>query len=134
VLLALVTGCGAGHDAMEKQIAEMRSEITRLRAGHAALTERLESLEIERGTYNKNAAHPPPRAMEGDKPSLDVVRLTPGEEAEPEDGPRPMIRAIGNEGSIQGKKSGARGPPKKGGPAAPSKKPAGDASPPGMKP
>jgi hypothetical protein len=118
-LLAAASGCGAGHDVAEKQLADMRAELTRLRASQATLTERLDALEIDKGSFHKGAAPaaPPPTA-EGDRPSLDVVRLSPseGDGDADTDGQRPVIRASGSDGSIQkGAKTNApRSLPKKG--------------------
>src|SRR5262245_20241175 len=98
-LLAFAGGCGGGHDAMEKQLAELRSEVTKLRASQAALNERLDNIEIARGSFTKDApaADAGQRAPEGDRPPLDVVRLAPGQvegDADSE-APRPVIRAVG---------------------------------------
>jgi hypothetical protein len=108
-LLALGTGCSAGRDAAEKELAELRAEVTRLRAAQAALTERVDGLEIERGTFNKGAAPPGAPAGGGDRPELTTVRLSPSEgDGDADSGePRPLIRAVGNDGSVR------KGDPKK---------------------
>jgi hypothetical protein len=100
-LLALGAGCSAGHDAAEKELAELRAEVTRLRAAQAALSERVDGLEIERGTFAKGAAAAP--AGGGDRPELTTVRLSPseGDGDADNDQPRPLIRAVGNEGSVR---------------------------------
>jgi hypothetical protein len=127
-LCALAAGC-AGRDATEKELAELHAELARLRAGQAALGERLDKLEIDRGTFNGGAA---PRARtaapgtpDGDRPSLDVVRLSPSEgdgDADP-DASRPVLRAVGDGGSVQpgAKKSFVK---KGAAPASTPKKPA----------
>jgi hypothetical protein len=129
-LLAFAAGCGGGHDVTEKQLADMRAEIAKLRASNAALSERVDTLEIGRGTFAKDApAADAPRPPDRDRPDLDVVRLAPGEgegDADPE-APRPMIRAVGEGGSVQqpakkDKTAGARSAPKKGVVAATPKK------------
>jgi hypothetical protein len=134
-LLALGSGCGAGHDAAEKELAELRAEVTRLRAGQAALTERVDGLEIDRGNYARSAASAAPGAPPAggaDHPELSVVRLSPseGDGDADTDGPRPLIRAVGSDGSIQ--KGDARrakdarsSTAKKGAPGAAPKKDAG---------
>src|SRR6185295_10179952 len=61
-LLALGTGCGGQHEAVEKQLAELRTEIGRLRAREAALSERLDAIDIDRGTFAKGAATAAPGA------------------------------------------------------------------------
>lgn len=119
-LLVLAPGCGGGHDLAEKQLADLRAELTRLRASQGAMTERLDALEIDRGSFHKGAAPAPPPTptADGDRPSLDVVRLSPSEgdgDADTE-GQRPVIRAVGSDGSIQKapKASAPRAPPRKG--------------------
>jgi len=126
-LLALGAGCGAGHDATVKELAELRAEVTRLRAAQAALGERVDAMEIDRGSFGKAAPAAPPAAG-GDRPDLTVVRLSPsdGEGDADRDGPRPVIRAAGSgDGSIQ--KGDARkarsGAPKKKAPADPDARP-----------
>ena len=117
-LLAAAPGCGGGHDVAEKQLADLRAELTRLRASQAAMTERLDALEIDRGAFHKSAAPAAPPAAEADRPSLDVVRLSPseGDGDADTDGQRPVIRAVGSDGSIQKgpRASAPRPPPKKG--------------------
>lgn len=110
-LLALGSGCGAGHDAVVKELAELRAEVVKLRAAQGSLAERVDGLEINTGTFAKGAprAAPPaapsaaPGAGSGDRPDLAVVRLSPGDgdgDAD-SDAPRPVIKAEGNAGSIQ---------------------------------
>jgi hypothetical protein len=134
-LLALAAGCGGGRDATEKELADLHDELGRLRAQQAALGERLDRIEIDRGALAApRAAGPgaaaPQRAPDGDRPSLDVVRLSPSEgdgDADP-DAARPVVRAVGGDGSVQpGVKKSF---PKKGAVPAPApKKPAADADP-----
>jgi hypothetical protein len=132
-LLALAAGCGGGeHDAMEKQLSELRAEIARLRAGQAALTERLDTADIERGVFARGGASasgtpqapPAPRAADRDRPDLDVVRLSPseGDGDADSDGNRPVIRAAGDgrDGRPTAGKSAARTAPKKGAAAVPA--------------
>jgi outer membrane murein-binding lipoprotein Lpp len=103
-LLALGAGCSSGHDATAKELAELRAEVTRLRAQQAALGERVEAIEIDRGSFGKNAAPAAaPASPGGDRPDLAVVRLSPseGDGDADSDAPRPVIRAAGDGGSIQ---------------------------------
>jgi hypothetical protein len=123
-LLALGAGCGGEHDAMEKQLAELRGEISRLRAGQAAIGERLDAIDIERGAFAKGAAAAPPlgevprgpataslaaprpvdpsagrpKTPSDDRPQLDVVRLSPNEgDGDVDSDPsRPVVRVIGD--------------------------------------
>ena len=151
-LLALGAGCGGGHDAMEKQLTELRSEIGRLRASQASLNERLDAIDIDRGAFARGAsaapapapagAAPPPvaRASDRDRPELDVVRLSPSEgdgdvDADPS---RPVVRAVGDGAAsrqiLTNKSLGAHPAPKKGVAAAASKKQADTDARPGAKP
>ncbi|HVY48473.1 MAG TPA: tetratricopeptide repeat protein [Minicystis sp.] len=89
--LALVAlsafGCGGAHDATEKELADLRTTVTKLRADEGALAERLDALE------NARAAASAPGA---DRPDLDVVHLAPETtDAADGDAPRPVIRATG---------------------------------------
>ena len=121
--LLAAAGCGSGHDVAEKQLADMRADLTRLRASQAAMTERLDALEIDRGSFHKSAAPATPTpagapTADGDRPSLDVVRLSPsdGDGDADTDGQRPIIRAVGDGGSIQRapRANAPRGQPRKG--------------------
>lgn len=128
-LIALGVGCGAGHDAAEKELSDLRAEVTRLRAAQSALTERVDKMEIDRGAFAGGAPSAAPTATPaaGDRPELSVVHLSPseGDGDADNDGPRPVIRATGGDGSIQrgdAKRSrDARSPGKKGASATPKK-------------
>ncbi|MFO0759698.1 MAG: tetratricopeptide repeat protein [Byssovorax sp.] len=124
-LCALLAGCAGEHDALDKQVAELRAELGKLRAAHAALEERFDNAELARGTFRgpaaagsaAPAAGPAAPKSDGDRPSLDVVHLEPEPDASDDpdsDAPRPVVRAVGNGGSVQG---GARGKIAGGGPA-----------------
>jgi hypothetical protein len=107
--IALLSGCGgAASDATSKELAALTAEISKLRAEQAAQAERLDA--IERGkrptpaaAADANAAAAPPPApmpLDGDRPSLDVVRLGPSDDAPSEvdgdadaDGPRTVLRS-----------------------------------------
>src|SRR5690349_6232883 len=102
----LVSGGGA-RDATEKELAELRSELTKLRSDQARAQERLDALEIARGALRSDGAvspdaAAPPRPIDPDRPDLEVVRLAP--EADPDDidadTPRPVVRAVGSGGTI----------------------------------
>lgn len=97
-LAALALGCGGGHDAVERQLAELRAELVRVRAENAVLTERVVSLELSRGAAGGPARSPEAEARaaspssdeEPDRPELEVVRLVP----EGGDGaPPPVLRS-----------------------------------------
>jgi hypothetical protein len=78
-VVALAAGCGAGADATEKQLAELRAELVKLRTDRAMLSERLDALERSRGQGPAAAPRP---AAEPDRPELSVLRLDP-EDREP---------------------------------------------------
>ncbi|MCC6557429.1 MAG: hypothetical protein IT372_31145, partial [Polyangiaceae bacterium] len=86
-IAALAAGCGGGADATEKQLAELRAELARVRAASAALSERLDAVERTRAPLRGAA---PRDAAEPDRPALDVVRLKPSADgaqpAQPDDG------------------------------------------------
>lgn len=95
-------GCASGGD-LDKQVDQLRAEITSLRATNAALTERVDALEMKGGTLTATGPAPAPEPVVEDKgpPELPVVRLTPepessGETAEIEDGTRVKIRSTPN--------------------------------------
>lgn len=120
-IVALGSGCASNHDATAKELAELRAEVTRLRAAQATLGERVDGLEIDRGAFVKGAPSAAPKPT-SDRPELTVVRLSPSEgdgDADNE-APRPLIRAVGNDGSIHKKAKDAQ--PRKGA-ARPTVKP-----------
>lgn len=97
VAAALIAGCGAGHDGTEKQMAELRAELTKLRADSAAMSERLDNLEIAKGSLRSAGAGSPGAPV--DRPDLEVVRLTPDAPGGPTEtdaeGARTVIRSAG---------------------------------------
>lgn len=161
-LVAAGVGCGGQHDAMEKQLTELRDEVVRLRSRQAQLTERLDAIDIDRGAFAKNtpgpvAGHPqapgapapvgsapPPapaagRPSDPDRPDLDVVRLSPSEgDGDADNDPsRPVVRAVGDGSgatkTLSNKNLGGRSP-KKGVTPATSKKTSDADARPGAKP
>jgi hypothetical protein len=148
-LLALGAGCSAGErDATAKQLDALRAEVARLRASQAALAERLDTVDIERGAFAKGATaaepvgssltpptspRPPAQPSDRDRPELDVVRLSPSEGDGDADSsaPRPVIRAVGDAAgarqTLNNKTILAHPAPKKGVAAATPKKAANDA-------
>lgn len=97
-LLGTAAGCAPQSDALQKDLATLRTEIAGLRAQNAELGERLDSLEIKSGSL-KGYEAPQPTTIGGDpdRPDLAVVKLQPNapprDEAPPEDGPRTIIRS-----------------------------------------
>ena len=94
-------GCGgAAHEATLRQLAELRSEVMKLRSDQAAFTERLESLELGRGLAPRPTGAPRPEvpvAADPDRPALEVVRLAPSTDPDDpaSDAPRPVVRVNG---------------------------------------
>jgi hypothetical protein len=122
-ILAFGEGCGGGHDAAEKELGELRAEISRLRANQAALTERLDAVESSAGAANASGAAgaakgapsalrppgppvpAPVAARDGDRPDLDVVKLAPppseGDGDVDNDPSRPLVKVVGEQSSRQ---------------------------------
>jgi TolA-binding protein len=98
--MVLLAGCSGGSNAMQKQLDEMKGQVTRLRASNLALQDRLDGLEEQSNTRASR------EEIEGsqeadDRPVLEVVRVAPpAEPAEQEvvaqapvaDDDRPMIK------------------------------------------
>jgi TolA-binding protein len=93
-----LAGCASGHDAADKELAELRTTVTKLRAEQTLLSERVEALEGGR----RAAGGPAPGAGSSDRPDLEVVHVDPDPgDAADADGPRPVIRAQGRAASIE---------------------------------
>lgn len=98
-LLGWAAGCAPQSDALQKDLASLRTEIAGLRAQNAELGERIDSLEIKSGSL-KGYEAPKPTTIGGedpDRPDLAVVKLTPNapprEDGAPaEEGPRTIIK------------------------------------------
>jgi hypothetical protein len=120
VLLAALSmlGCGGGHDEVKKQISALEAEIAKLKASEAALADRLERAEIGLRAQKKASEPGGPglaatgrgeaRQRDGDRPELDVVRLSPAADPDDPDAdtPRPILRASGDSGVIQERPAG----------------------------
>jgi hypothetical protein len=114
VAIGALSGCGGEvRDATSKELAALTAEISKLRAQQAALDERLGVIErgkpapaaapaVAEARTESPAASAPPRSLDGDRPSLDVVRLGPSTEPEAVDGdidaegPRTVLRSGAN--------------------------------------
>jgi hypothetical protein len=95
-IAALAAGCGGNSDALERQIAGMRSELVKMRAEQAVLTDRLAAIERSgRSPQPRAAGRPSPAGP--DRPALEVVRLEPG--AAPPDRPELMVQAVAPPGA-----------------------------------
>ncbi len=111
-LVLLATACGGSNrEALEKKVANLTDEVTRVQNANDRLAERLQALEIA-GMQGRTAAPQAPAAVEATeervaRPNLKVVKLAPGattpqaeaelESAPPveEGGPRPVLRDYG---------------------------------------
>lgn len=102
--------CGRGESAEERQLAQMRDELTHVQSDHDRMDQRLSSLEL-RGADGVPTARPTPSSPSGPTPTLRVVHLNPdGSEttqassetagagmADTDDtAPRPVIRVTGS--------------------------------------
>lgn len=105
VILPALAACGGGTDATAKQLDDLRAEVAKVRSEHAAVSERLDALEMQRGGlkgYAPTSGATPGAAPSGDRPELDVVKLGPdGEESDDTDdaATRPVLRSSGG-GSV----------------------------------
>lgn len=104
-----LVSCAGARDATEKELSALRSDLTKLRADHARMQERLDTLEITRGALRIRGAAAiaspqttPP--LDPDRPDLDVVRLAPEADSASDDidadTPRPVVRSVGSGASI----------------------------------
>ncbi len=90
-------GCAAGHDAADKELAELKITLTKLHAEQTLLGERLDVLEGRR-----NASVSAPATGVAERPDLAVVHVDPDPgDAADADSPRPIIRAQGRAGTIE---------------------------------
>lgn len=111
---AIAAGCGGSNrDAMEKRVANLQDEITRLQNTNDRLGERVQALEITSMRPRAPAADAAAAAESEEsrvaRPALKVVKLGPGQPApgaapaaepepepvEEETGPRPVIKDHG---------------------------------------
>jgi hypothetical protein len=142
-LLAITAGCGGNHEVMEKELNELRAEVSRLRAQQASISERIDSMDVDRakGAPSTLRAPGPPApapapvvaARDGERPQLDVVRLAPSEgDGDVDNDPaRPVVRAVGDAGArpTLNNRTIAGHPSKKSVTVVPQKKTDGDAPP-----
>lgn len=103
---ALVS-CGGARDATDKELSELRSDLTKLRSDQSRTQERLDALEIARGGLRGGGAAaidaaPTSKPVDLDRPDLAVVRLAP--EVDPDDAnadaPPLSLRSVGPGGTI----------------------------------
>ena len=105
---ALATvGCSPTKDVVTKQLDEVKSEMTALRAENAALKDRVDVLEAAPKT-ERVGADATEDTGSGDRPTLEVVHLTPQAEpseaatvvAPPMDDSPPMV-IVGDDAGVK---------------------------------
>jgi outer membrane murein-binding lipoprotein Lpp len=113
-----VSGCGAGSDALKKQVTSLETQVTSVRADQDRLEERLAALELSAPAPSRAAKSAAEAPVE--HPRLKVIHLSPdqaGPAAEPGDGPsgdgpdsngrRPAIKGTGDKVIKTGDAEGA---------------------------
>jgi tol-pal system protein YbgF len=103
-----VVSCGGARDATDKELSDLRGDLAKLRSDQSRTQERLDALEIARGSLRSAGgsaaidAPASPRPLDPDRPDLAVVRLAP--DADPDDGnadaPPLSLRSVGPGGVI----------------------------------
>lgn len=84
--LPLVLGCAGENEAMRKDVADLRSELVKLRADQAALSNRLGALEVAKSRVDESKSG---SRAQGDRPELSVVKLEPGADGASPTAPTP---------------------------------------------
>ncbi len=95
LVATLCFSCASGTDELRKEVAALHAEVTGVRADSAALSERLDALEIANGGLRgfKTGATAP-GATGSDRPDLEVVHLGPGTTPGGDDvSPRTILRS-----------------------------------------
>jgi len=105
-LSALSAGCASDGEAVEKRLAKLQEEVTRIQSETDRMSERLDAVELRQATAPSSAdrvASAPQATMS--RPKLKVVRVEPGPSepnveapaAQPADesGPRVIIQGEG---------------------------------------
>jgi tol-pal system protein YbgF len=103
-----LVSCGGARDATDKELSELRSDLTKLRSDQSRTTERLDALEIARGGLRSGGAAAAidapsaPRPIDSDRPDLAVVRLAPDVDADDPsaDAPPLSVRSVGPGGVV----------------------------------
>jgi hypothetical protein len=80
VLLFSTAGCASDRDAIDKRMAGLREDITRLQAENDRLGDRIDALEVKNSApVSKNAAAPGAAEPKVERAPLKVVKLLPGD-------------------------------------------------------
>jgi hypothetical protein len=114
---AALLGCTSGLSGVEKRLASMQDEITRLQNQNDRLVERVDAMEV-RDTSQVKTASPASASQGSERPSLKVVKVVPEDtsgmpspqvgtqvpgEAADDPSPRPLIKLRGGgKGSEKG--------------------------------
>jgi hypothetical protein len=107
VLAPLAAGCATGKDETAKQLDELKKEVVALRASYAGLRDQLDSMGESAVAAEEKGGDADAEEQPGDRPSLEVVHLSP--EEEPGAAPPPVAAAPVDEGPpivIRGDESG----------------------------
>ena len=129
VVFWLATGCASDRDAIDRRLAGLSDDISRLQATNDRLVQRMDALEVERSALRQEGpkSRAKPAAASVEHAPLKVVKLEPAEggiatlsartpdvaPAERPDAPgeRPVIRLRGRADSKSDSKGG-EGPPR----------------------
>ncbi|HWA74692.1 MAG TPA: hypothetical protein VG937_20245 [Polyangiaceae bacterium] len=79
VLLFSTAGCASDRDAIDKRMAGLRDDITRLQAENDRLGDRVDALEVKNSAPASKNAAPAPAESKVERAPLKVVKLLPGE-------------------------------------------------------
>jgi hypothetical protein len=80
VLLFSTAGCASDRDAIDKRMAGLREDITRLQAENDRLGDRVDALEVKNSApASKSAAAPGAAEPKVERAPLKVVKLLPGD-------------------------------------------------------
>ena len=112
--VAGLTGCSSGLEGVDKRLAAMQDEISKMQSQNDHLVERIDAMEV-RQAKAESAAKPTVAASSGtsERPSLKVVKVVPEDtsgmpsphvgtpppgEAADDPSPRPVIKLRGSSG------------------------------------
>jgi hypothetical protein len=123
----LATGCASDRDAIDRRLAGLSEDISRLQATNDRLVQRVDALEVERSTARPQGSKSGAKPAPVEHAPLKVVKLEPAESsiatlsartpdvapAERPDAPgeRPVIRLRGR-GDSKADSKGGDGPPR----------------------
>ena len=120
-LAATLGGCSSGLEGVDKRLAAMQEEITKLQSQNDQLVERVDAVEVRQANAapTKQAAPAAPGVTE--RPSLKVVKVVPDDssgmpspqignqapgDAADDPSPRPVIKLRGGGDKGDGKRDG----------------------------